>query len=159
MRGRKPQNFLFQRQNHLYQPGWHNSDQWNTCGQLGTLSEYCSNKASTACSHQSPEEISGTGNTMLYQLSLDQNDTKMLKRNYIKEKKKKKNSWSFHFQKCYRICSPSEKVLRGVGAGEGKGRIGKALEPPCARRLSGGGDAELGVLSWMRWGLVIFKDK
>lgn len=97
---------------------------------------------------------------MLYQLSLDQNDTKMLKRNYIKEKKKKKkNSWSFHFQKCYRICSPSEKVLTGVEAREGKGRMGKALEPPCARRLSGGGDAELGVLSWMRRGLVIFKDK
>lgn len=97
MRGRKPQNFLFQRQNHLYQPGWHNSDQWNTCGQLGTLSEYCSNKASTACSHQSPEEISGTGNTMLYQLSLDQNDTKMLKRNYIKEKKKEEKQLEFSF--------------------------------------------------------------
>lgn len=34
---------------------------------------------------------------MLYQLSLDQNDTKMLKRNYIKEKKKEEKQLEFSF--------------------------------------------------------------
>lgn len=91
------------------------------------------------------------------QLSLGQDDTKMLKRNYIK--KKKKNSWSFRFQIHCRICSPSEKVLRDVGAGEGEREYGESTGITLCKELFCRWSAELGVLSWMRWGLAIFKDK
>lgn len=61
------------------------------------------------------------------QLSHGEEDTKILKRNYIEKKKKrrKKTSWSFRFQICYRICSPSEKILRDVEAGEGEREYGE----------------------------------